>query len=443
MTFRPPSKQLSIFGPLTVLLLFASWLVFFQGSKYTVPFLNSTLKNESPSWRDQYYQQVFGGSNQTSENITSNLSELCRETEWRPNLYLNCTEIAAGLFNQVNEIKNCIRMAIDAGAALILPSINERNSSKLYSFHDEALRFRFGHFWDEAYIIDQLERSCPQMKVLPSDEPPIAEAKVVTVDAHRAPDFKEYLGYFDGTRTFRAFADKTVGEQNFTTIDFPIILRVTWTFLATNPENDPTGLDWRAWTELSLLLRPTEIERQLVQRLTESQLLKKDSYIGVHLRVETDAIGKWWDNFDMQAAKNLKAIDVVAKQYREGPGNGENPYIFVACGDPKAIEKFKQLAAKRGYSVVDKWGILANDTESLSQLDTLSFDAKGLLDYAVLLNSYFFLGTLGSSFSYTVANMRSDLGRYPGSSFVVNDAGNSFSHLFMPPSKRANFPCCL
>ncbi|EWC45944.1 hypothetical protein DRE_04737 [Drechslerella stenobrocha 248] len=360
MVFRPTCKQFSIAGAATVLLLFA-WLgsslytidiSALRASKYAGPSLDLTPNHESTRWRDRYYQQIFGETDQASEDIAPNLAELCQATQWRPDLYLNCTEIAHGLFNQVNEIKNCIRMAIDTGAGLILPSINERDSENLVSIHNHTLCFRFGHFWDEAYIINHLGRICPRMKVLPSDAPDIEGARVVTVDTQLAPGFTEYPGYFDGTRTFRDFAFKTIDDQNFTVIDFPIILGITWTFLAMNPENDPTGLDWRVWAELGLLLRPTETERRLVQKLSASPLLKKDS---------------------------------------NGPGNGGNPPIYVACGNQTSVEEFRELAAARGYSVIDKWGILAGDTESLSQIDKLSFDAKGLLDYAVMLNGYFFL----------------------------------------------------
>ncbi|KAK6542854.1 hypothetical protein TWF694_006793 [Orbilia ellipsospora] len=453
---HPTTKQVSIFGTITLLGLLAIWLVLGSGSyNGALHFLTFTVapekdlhNNEGLGWRDRYYQEVFDGSNRTSDTIlTPNLAELCQAITWRPNLYLNCTRVSAGLFNQVNEIKNCVRMAIDTGANLILPSSSERDSKSLNDFHtnDSAWKRQFRHSWDEEHIMFHLGEACPQMKILPSDEPSMPNATHVLIDPKGSPGFKEYLGHFDGTRTFRDYVDKTLNEKNVTTNSnsSSVVLEIEWTFLVLNPENDPTGLDWRAWTEISLLIRPIESHRRLVQKLSKAEHLRKDSYIGVHLRVEHDAVGKWWDDIELQASKNLNSIDVVAKKFREQRGDGKNPFIYVACGDKQGIDRFRELAKLRGYTVLDKWGVLANDTESLNEIDKLSFDERGLLDYAILLNSYFFLGTLGSSFSYTLANMRSDRGRFPGTSFVVDDTAKSFSHLFMPPSGRAHFACCL
>ncbi|KAF3163366.1 hypothetical protein TWF225_002076 [Orbilia oligospora] len=455
MKLVPTTRQISIFSTVTVLGFgfLAIWLVlgndsyngFLRPPTFTGALEKHLGDNEDSGWRDRYYREVFTESNRTTDTIlTPNLAELCRAITWRPNLYLNCTRISAGLFNQVNEIKNCVRMAIDTGANLILPSSSERDSERLNNFHtdDIAWKRQFRQRWDEEHIMSHLGKACPQMKVLPSDEPPISNATHILIDPKGSPGFKEYLGHFDGTRTFRDYVDKTSSEKGATlnsTIS-PVVLEIEWTLLVINPENDPTGLDWRAWTEISLLIRPTESHRRLVQKLSEAESLRKDSYIGVHLRVEHDAVGKWWDDLELQVSKNLNSIDVMAKRFREQRGDGKNPFIYVACGDKKGIERFRELAALRGYIVLDKWGVLGNDTESLSKIDKLSFDERGLLDYAVLLNGYFFLG---SSFSYTVANMRSDRGRFPGTSFVVDDMAKSFSHLFMPPSGRAHFACCL
>ncbi|EPS39629.1 hypothetical protein H072_6592 [Dactylellina haptotyla CBS 200.50] len=456
MKRHPTTIQVSIFGAITLLGLLGTFL--FLGSAslrdalHLPTFLSVPAKEqgvtEGSVWRDRYYQELFTDSNQSPNTIlTPNVAELCEATTWQPNLYLNCTGISAGLFNQVNEIKNCIRMAIDTGANLILPSSSERDSTRLNDFHtnDSAWRRQFRQSWDEEHIMIHLGRACPQMRILPSDEPVISGAKHIFIDPKGSPGFKEYLGHFDSTRTFREYVSETCSLKGVvvhsTTI--PIVLEIKWTLLVINPENDPTGLDWRAWTDISLLIRPIESHRRLVQRLSEAEGLQKNSYIGVHLRVEHDAVGKWWDDLELQALKNLNSIDVVAERFRKQHGSSKSPPIYVACGDREGIERFRELAALRGYTVLDKWGALANDTESLGEVDKLSFDKRGLLDYAILLNSYFFLGTLGSSFSYTVANMRSDRGRFPGTSFVVDDTAQSFSHLFMPPSGRAHFACCL
>ncbi|KAF3914085.1 hypothetical protein AA313_de0204243 [Arthrobotrys entomopaga] len=408
----PTAKQFSIFGVASFLGLLIIWLglggYFYNSSSHPLTFANTVTKNlddnkgTSASWRDQYYQEVFNESNRTLDSIlTPNLAELCQRITWRPNLYLNCTRVSAGLFNQVNEIKNCVRMAIDTGANLILPSSSERDSERLNQFHTGDIHWRreFRHSWDEEHIMFHLGKACPQMKVLPSDEPTITNATHLLIDPKKSPGFKEYLGHFDGTRTFRAYVDKTSKERKVVidSTSSPVVLEIEWTLLVLNPENDPTGLDWRAWTEISLLIRPTKTHRRLVQKLAEAGGLRKDSYIGVHLRVEHDAVGKWWDDLELQSSKNLNSIDVIAKRFKEQHGDGKNPLIYVACGEKQGIDRFRGLAKLRGYTVLDKWGILGNYTETLREIDKLSFDERGLLDYAILLNGYFFLGSYCSN----------------------------------------------
>jgi hypothetical protein len=65
------------------------------------------------------------------------LTKLCDETEWTEGLWLHChsrcgvnhTSICGGLNNVRNRVQTCLRLAIDAGMGLIMPSAFAPSSS--------------------------------------------------------------------------------------------------------------------------------------------------------------------------------------------------------------------------------------------------------------------------------------------------------------------------
>lgn len=54
---------------------------------------------------------------------------------------------------------------------------------------------------------------------------------------------------------------------------------------------------------------------------------------------------------------------------------------YVSCGDPAAIGTFREMLAPLGYTVHDKWTLLAEQPVTLAQVEALRFDEKAIVEY--------------------------------------------------------------
>ena len=102
----------------------------------------------------------------------SALRKLCSETQWTPGLWLHghstCgsrhTSVCGGLKNARNRIQTCLRYAIDAGAALVVPSVTTRSESRLKDTDGPTICA--GNFWDMKHLKSEELLSATQPKVL-------------------------------------------------------------------------------------------------------------------------------------------------------------------------------------------------------------------------------------------------------------------------------------
>lgn len=105
------------------------------------------------------------------------LTPLCRETKWTPGLWLHChnycgkdkTSVCGGLNNARNRIQTCIRLAIDVGAGLILPSATERDEEQLVKTNG-AVQVCPETFWNVEYMKTALHEQCPQLGLRMCDD---------------------------------------------------------------------------------------------------------------------------------------------------------------------------------------------------------------------------------------------------------------------------------
>jgi hypothetical protein len=59
-----------------------------------------------------------------------------------------------------------------------------------------------------------------------------------------------------------------------------------------------------------------------------------------------------------------------------------------------------------GYTVHDKWTILADDPETLAKVEALAFDEKAIVEYQTLVEAKYFMGIIMSSMSSLIAFAR-------------------------------------
>jgi len=105
----------------------------------------------------------------------SQLTYLCQQTEWTPGLWVHCHSglppdqegkftAGGGLNNIRNRLQTCLRVAIDAGAGVVIPWITVRNS-KTYSEIPDEEPIPASTFWDMEYMQTALKNECPQLQV--------------------------------------------------------------------------------------------------------------------------------------------------------------------------------------------------------------------------------------------------------------------------------------
>ncbi|QSZ34678.1 hypothetical protein DSL72_007532 [Monilinia vaccinii-corymbosi] len=399
----------------------------------------------------RYFEQAFSIEKPAEYDFPA-LKQHCEQTEWpKDEVYLECRGIFAGLTSIVSQVKVCLKMALDSGHGIILPSIPSRDEKNLLEFNrfNEDALMAYGEWFEESHLLEQMEKVCPQMRIINRREIESGEVTVqhrwpIELSPQTAPGFTSLQGYFWKGRSFKDFFDAQYAqlEQLFllnpgNKIDYEAgitAVQIDPQFLVFRVTDDATGQDLRLWNDLGHLIRFKESPRLVVDRLLAR--ISRPFY-GVHFRVESDQI---WSSLEDQLKVDLDALDRAWDKY--GNHGEEQPLVYLACGDQDQVAKFVEAGKARGWEVTHKWKLAAEDTETLNTINGLSFDFQGAVDMGVMLKSHFFLGITGSAFSSSVANARDATGRYRGSSFSIFDDGRARTHLFNDGESNA-YPCCL
>ncbi len=101
---------------------------------------------------------------------------------------------------------------------------------------------------------------------------------------------------------------------------------------------------------------------------------------------------------------------------------------YVSCGDPAAIQRFRDRLSPLGYVVHDKWTLLSEQPETLSQVEGLLFDQKAIVEDQTLVDARFWMGIITSSMSSLIAYARS-----------VDEEEDYFETYIFPDSSRSGF----
>lgn len=366
--------------------------------------------------------EVVGDDSVDAKPLT--LPQLCDETIWTPGLYLVChskcgqnnTSICGGLNNARNRLQTCMRIAIDAGATLILPQAMTRNEALKNSSGLRDINFKSEppqFFWD----IDHLKRGlvrggrkkrggwepgvCKQLKVRDWDDwPTVSQKRQFTLP------YREYVNPPLSKGKFRKIvnhklrvarlARHQISEQN------PVMLNwgdsyIGWDYKASN-EMGPVRAG------LFGILNFNKDVLALGESVLDSPELR-DGFIGIHLRGEQDW-PSFFGSFPLQMKLYIKEIRLINRRKK---AKNTVKTLYVSCGDQEAVEIFRQKVKKElgeDYVVVDKWSLLAERKELLAQVEALPFDRKAIVEYKTLVEGRFFLGILTSTMSNLIAYAR-------------------------------------
>ena len=386
------------------------------------------------------------------DRTLSAISEVCSETEWSEDIYIQCQDMFAGLTSIMNEVKTCFRMAMDLGYHIVMPTIAIRDKETLTDFNREndKSHLPYDQWFDQDYFIQRMRKACPQMKVasLKSD-------KSVDLDLYQSLEFDiatlpMYSGWGlyawsgnDWTQTVK----QNISASLTTHQGGPVVVEIAARMAFYAVVYDSTGMDLRVWNELNYIIRPTLQARTVLGQVLDAMqsIPGVKPYYGIHFRVEKDSAGPWTKS----DAQILRIIETLEKAYTLYNHAGKMSKVaYVACGDQGEIEKLRNAALQAGWIITDKYTLAKSASSTspnlLQQIEDLPFDHQGMIDLGVLLLSEFFIGLTNSAFSYTIAHARSPTARYLGSSLMnYKDVQirQQATHLFF--EGEGAYPCCL
>ncbi|PMD15150.1 hypothetical protein NA56DRAFT_693440 [Hyaloscypha hepaticicola] len=109
-------------------------------------------------------------SKHTDTVAQSGLSELCQETTWTDGLWLHCHSrcgpnggsFCGGITNARNRVQTCVRLAIDLGAGVLIPSVTTRAEDNVGNTN--AYTVCPDHWFDTEYFESEMTRQCPQLQ---------------------------------------------------------------------------------------------------------------------------------------------------------------------------------------------------------------------------------------------------------------------------------------
>ena len=314
------------------------------------------------------------------------LESLCSTTEWRSDLFLNCTNVKQlpgwpnisvnpqGAMNIRNSMLSCVRWAIDGGMGLILPRIAARYDKDIINFdHWEDYDFLF----DMDMLRATLMQECPQLRLY--------DTYYQVEEQHNSTGLG-FTHYEVGT--FKRHIDDIVRDRNHTSNKTLVV----W-------ENEPL-FGWNFFKENKRihrsLYRAVNFRKDLLVIASEVVSLLPPRFVAIHLRNELDTIAY---NYTSQVTPLL---DMMKNNFTD------IDTIYVAVGTPKIEEKFRADMKTHGYNVISKLSLLNSQkkTDLLDRVNKLPFDQRGVIDFQVLLRAEYFFGVGISSFAYGVAYER-------------------------------------
>ncbi|KAI1756476.1 hypothetical protein F4782DRAFT_537607 [Xylaria castorea] len=349
-----------------------------------------------------------------------------------PGLVFLCDNNSGGPGNIRNYILTCVRYAIEAGATgLQIPRIRTRSVSEKADLFKEYQPLSY--MFSEAHFRAAMGEACPHISLFPSDEgldviPGVAakaaREKLSPERMVRRITPKEFGGSRAGCDprdpnrhtdrfggAFRQWVRDAAADLGLRPPSWenPMLVRLAWGVLwdwpifRDGPELAATfgGLLRIREDILELADRVVWAVKELTAPGAESgsgghkRNTHAGRFLGIHLRTEEDALSQW-PTYENQSKGYLH------KAEKQGFGGG---VAYLASGSEKETRKFSEDARTHlNLKVKSKYDLVQG--QELERLKSLSWDQQALVDFAVLLQSDYFVGVSPSSFSINVVLKR-------------------------------------
>ena len=373
---------------------------------------------------EQIQDVLSGGSKAASASLSPDmqaLKSLCDNTTWTEGLWVHChsgcgdnqLSFCGGLNNARNRVQTCIRLAIDAGAGVMIPSLATRHEDNLV---DTNGNLACPDIW---WNLDNLEKSVQE--VCPRLQMKFCEDGREGVTVVEAPG-RMYLEAAFRQGTFQQSAHGALQSADIDiariTPENPVVLQFSDPYIGWNYRDSNELQTTRKALFKTITFRQSLLDKS--RSISKNEKLLGGNFIGIHLRGEND----WPASFGSADDQMRLYSEEVQKMYA---ANDESTrVVYVSSGDQTATQRFRQILQPLGYTVHDKWTLLADSPTELAELDALSFDEKGIVEYNALVEAKVFIGVIMSSMSSLVAYARTvneepdffDTHVFPGSSKV-------------------------
>lgn len=351
------------------------------------------------------------------------IREVCTRdpSNFRPGLLFTCEGQHGGIGMLRNQILKCVRHAINAGAAIVVPSINLRNPKDLADIETNN-EVPLSYLMDHDVFVARLSQGCPGMRIYERAEDfPSYDQRVdveLVGDQFEPNHPREGLQH---PREWRRNFDEYLAQQNVTVQpEAPVHVKLEQSFLEYPVHDDGDAfvnefgkiLSFREETRVLAAKVLWALDRRFGLAVDPARAVTPGAYYGAHLRLEADAIWAWppeeWrfsrmeDQFEAQRANLART--------------GMN-VVYVASGNQTVVDVFAAwlnasnvTEAVGAVSVVTKYDLLSGPDRE--RLQSLTFDQQALVDFLMMFKASAFMGVAHSSFPWNVALRRHELSKY-------------------------------
>lgn len=394
---------------LLAILLITEWVWVFVGR----PLPSS--KNVPPAVHNKLAAVLKKDIFHYKPNRINAIYTVCAATKWTNDAIFTCDNSIGGIGNVRNSILICTRLAISAGASLVMPKIEVRDAHDISQIRTGE-KTTMDYMFDVSHYKASLRLSCPGLKiydnieVLPNYDS-LHGPKVLQPEDLQEHTPKGLPRPSAWPQDFTSWLQRETAGTLFNTGNpqRTTIVALNRSYLIYPIYSD--GTEFAHAFGSILQFRPdvrvlaTEVFTSLLRNhgLEKSWDGKSDivenAYLGAHLRIEKDATEGWpgdywgWSNYTAQAGAYIN----------QTLGDGLD-LIYVASGDLAQISRFTAEASRHNIKVETKHSLLS--PTSLTQLNQLSFDQQGLVDFLVMLKASDFAGVAHSSFAWSIALKR-------------------------------------
>lgn len=211
------------------------------------------------------------------------------------------------------------------------------------------------HSWFNVdYLQESLSRRCPRLRVQSCEDGPGIVARVVDMPVrdYREPPYHNSTFRNTVLATVSSNLSIGAGASDISTTK-PVLVRFGDSHIA---------WDYRAAGELQTMRKELfdifrynqttlDMGQELISKST-SEDLKDGNYIAVHFRCEYDWPPRWGSVDDQMRLFVNEILRVNAG--RPDPVHT----VYISCGDPTPIQRFREALGPLGYFVQDKWALL-------------------------------------------------------------------------------------